>query len=337
NAVQNQGIQNVKNKNGLSVILGIANQYGNGNVVAARAEGACEETERDNANCTLENNLQQASTSGTQTYKALVYDTDGSAEVFEQKDTTHGPSTNTKFAKQSTLGKPPSSRPKLYTVTPLPKSKAIPKIDESHALINLFKAFRIDNFVPNKHVKPSVRTKLITVLQPHVIIKNDVNSKTNGFSPKDIKSTTRNRRPLPRNNPKNDNVPSKSKSSQLSNNLEKIEKNQRNLQSSSNKKHMSSECNDIKLTRMLNLKLFVLCKQKENVSNQKKHKAQVWKSKNVGSNERLASSKPGTPRSCLRWSLTGRLFDLKGKINEKSESECQSDYFKGDNACTSNP
>ncbi|GKE94383.1 hypothetical protein Tco_1579238, partial [Tanacetum coccineum] len=52
--------------------------------------------------------------------------------VSEQKGTTHGTSTNTKFAKQSILGKPPSSsRPKLYAVTPLPKSKAIPKIDES--------------------------------------------------------------------------------------------------------------------------------------------------------------------------------------------------------------
>nr|GEV72761.1 hypothetical protein [Tanacetum cinerariifolium] len=47
------------------------------------AAGACEETERDNANCTLENNLQQASTSGTQSDKAPVYDTDGSAECTE--------------------------------------------------------------------------------------------------------------------------------------------------------------------------------------------------------------------------------------------------------------
>ncbi|GJV17141.1 hypothetical protein Tco_1362464 [Tanacetum coccineum] len=59
-------------------------------------------------------------------------------QVSEQKDITHGTSTNTKFAKPSILGKPPSSsRPKLYVVTPLPKSKAIPKIDESHALSKL--------------------------------------------------------------------------------------------------------------------------------------------------------------------------------------------------------
>ncbi|GKB42361.1 hypothetical protein Tco_0887303, partial [Tanacetum coccineum] len=38
-AVQNLGVQNVGNQNGLIVVLGIANQNGNGNVVAARAEG----------------------------------------------------------------------------------------------------------------------------------------------------------------------------------------------------------------------------------------------------------------------------------------------------------
>ncbi|GKD35030.1 hypothetical protein Tco_1250539 [Tanacetum coccineum] len=78
--LMNQGIQNVGNQNRLSVLLGFANHHGNGNVVAARAEGACEEIERAAANCPLENNLQQASTSGTQSDKAPVYDSDGSAE-----------------------------------------------------------------------------------------------------------------------------------------------------------------------------------------------------------------------------------------------------------------
>nr|GEU31820.1 hypothetical protein [Tanacetum cinerariifolium] len=73
-----------------------------------------------------------------------------------------------------------------------------------------------------------------------------------------------------------------------------------------------------------------------NIANQKKHMAQVWKPKNVGSKERLASPKHSTPRSCLRWSPTGRFFDLKGKIIASSESESQSDCSKGDNACTSN-
>ncbi|GKC32502.1 hypothetical protein Tco_1039796, partial [Tanacetum coccineum] len=49
NAVQNQGIQNVGNQNGLSVVPGIANQHGNGNVVATRAKGNSNEA----SNCTV--------------------------------------------------------------------------------------------------------------------------------------------------------------------------------------------------------------------------------------------------------------------------------------------
>ncbi|GJT20328.1 hypothetical protein Tco_0890265 [Tanacetum coccineum] len=88
NAVQNPGIQNVENMNGLSVILEIANQYGNGNVVTTPAEGngngindAYEETKRVKVNFTSEDTLQQASTSGTQSDNALVYDSDRSTEV----------------------------------------------------------------------------------------------------------------------------------------------------------------------------------------------------------------------------------------------------------------
>ncbi|GJR98760.1 hypothetical protein Tco_0270934 [Tanacetum coccineum] len=250
--------------------------------------------------------------------------------VSERKDTTKGTSVNTQFCKQSILGKPPSSSgSKLYFVTPFPKSTVIPKVGESNALskpvtsnsvpssrestvvnnerviasgifrINPFKASRINNFVPNKNLKASVRTKLITVSQPHVITKKDVNSNRNGFSPKDVKSTTRTRRPQPRNNPKNEKVFSKSKSSWLSNNLENIEENHRNLQSSLNQKHMSSECNNIK-PAIRNAKSKVIC-------------------------------------AMCRWSPTRRIFDLKGNIIATSESVCQSNCSKGDNACTSNP
>nr|GFA09017.1 hypothetical protein [Tanacetum cinerariifolium] len=114
--VQNPGVQNVGNQNGVISVLGIANQNGNGNVVAAWAEGNAignndknqlliahkEEAEIQlqakefvlmaivvyldkikevNANCILMDNLQQTSTSGTQIDKAPVYDSDGSAEV----------------------------------------------------------------------------------------------------------------------------------------------------------------------------------------------------------------------------------------------------------------
>ncbi|GKE44043.1 hypothetical protein Tco_1471327 [Tanacetum coccineum] len=92
NAVQNSGVQNVGNQNGLIVVSGIANQNpnGNGNVVAARAEGNVnrnnvdfDEIEEVNVNCILMANLQQASTSGTQTDKAPVYDSDGSTVIHD--------------------------------------------------------------------------------------------------------------------------------------------------------------------------------------------------------------------------------------------------------------
>nr|GEW42356.1 retrovirus-related Pol polyprotein from transposon TNT 1-94 [Tanacetum cinerariifolium] len=51
------------------------------------AADAYEETERVKANCILENNLQQASTSGTQSDKAPVYDSDRSAEISTEKST----------------------------------------------------------------------------------------------------------------------------------------------------------------------------------------------------------------------------------------------------------
>ncbi|GKF63387.1 hypothetical protein Tco_0186835, partial [Tanacetum coccineum] len=70
-------------------LLGIRN----GNVVGARTEGNAignnadlDDIEEVNANCILMANLQQASTSGTQTDKAPVYDSDGSAEVHNYDD-----------------------------------------------------------------------------------------------------------------------------------------------------------------------------------------------------------------------------------------------------------
>ncbi|GJS82700.1 hypothetical protein Tco_0749241 [Tanacetum coccineum] len=90
NAVQNPGIQNVRNQNGHIVVPGIANQNvnqtGNGNAVEAWAEGDLKEIKEVNANYILIANLQQASTSGTQTDKAPVYDSDGSTEVYETRE-----------------------------------------------------------------------------------------------------------------------------------------------------------------------------------------------------------------------------------------------------------
>ncbi|GKB99115.1 hypothetical protein Tco_0985252, partial [Tanacetum coccineum] len=78
--------------------------------------------------------------------------------------------------------------------------------------INRFKPPREEKYVPNK-VRASVRTNPITVSQPHVIPKKVVNSDSNGLSSTGVDNTAKTRRPQPRNNTKNDRVPSVSKSS----------------------------------------------------------------------------------------------------------------------------
>nr|GEX31702.1 integrase, catalytic region, zinc finger, CCHC-type, peptidase aspartic, catalytic [Tanacetum cinerariifolium] len=273
-------------------------------------------------------------------------------QVSDQKDTTRGTSANTKFAKQSILEKPPTvgethalSKPVTSNSIPTPQGSKVVKnakvIAPGMFRINSFKPSREEKNVPNK-VRASVRTNPITVSQPPVITKK-------------------------LNNTKNDRAPSASKSSQSKNKEVEVEEHHRKLLLSRNKKHMSSKCNNVKLATQ-NGKSKVVCamckkclifvnhdvcllnymngmtsrgkKQKANVSinkHQKKQKPKVKKTKKVGSIERLASPKPSKPRSFFRWSPTGRMFDLKGKIIASSESERQSDCSKGDNACTANP
>nr|GEV54469.1 hypothetical protein [Tanacetum cinerariifolium] len=83
--------QNVRNQNGYNAIYNVENQAIE-NVVqnlAIRDEGNAngnnadlDEIEEVNANCILMANLHQASTSGTQTDKALVYDSNRSAKLY---------------------------------------------------------------------------------------------------------------------------------------------------------------------------------------------------------------------------------------------------------------
>nr|GEV72917.1 hypothetical protein [Tanacetum cinerariifolium] len=182
--IRNQVIQNARNHNGFIGDQGNGNQnqIGNGNLMAARAEGntarqngnqiRCyncrgvghyarnctvrpkrrdaaylqtqlliaqkeeagiqlqakeydlmvaaadlDEIEEVNANCILMANLQQASTAGTQTDSAPVYDTDGSAEVHEKGD-------DNKIFNMFT-------QEELYTelLEPIPESHQVPQND----------------------------------------------------------------------------------------------------------------------------------------------------------------------------------------------------------------
>ncbi|GJW91437.1 hypothetical protein Tco_0168990, partial [Tanacetum coccineum] len=141
-------------------------------------------------------------------------------KVSEQRDITKGTSVNTQFRKQSILGKlPSSSGSKLYLVTRFPKSKGLPKIDETHALSKLVtldsaptpqeskvvkndnviapRMFRINPFKNSREEKsmPNKLVKLIIVSQPYVLTKKGVNSKSHGLSSTGVDNTAKTKRP----------------------------------------------------------------------------------------------------------------------------------------------
>ncbi|GJW04605.1 hypothetical protein Tco_1563461 [Tanacetum coccineum] len=274
-------------------------------------------------------------------------------KVSKQKDTTKGTSVNTKFVNQSTVGKPllqplrnhyvvrqpnafQSERPKFsktrvppkvvetndlsnrVTSVPITKEATVVKNDKVIAprmyRINPFKTSREYKFMPINQARASARTKPITVSQPHVITKKDVNSNTNGLPSTGVESTAKKPKPQPRSNTKN-------------NRNDKSE-----VVCAMCKQCLITANHDVCVLKYVNDMNSCGDKHSANVSkiaNQKKHKPKVKKPKKLGSKERLASPKPSKPRSCLRWSPT-RIFDLKGKIIASSESECQSDSSKCD-------
>nr|GEU38522.1 retrovirus-related Pol polyprotein from transposon TNT 1-94 [Tanacetum cinerariifolium] len=172
-------------------------------------------------------------------------------KVSDQKDIACGKSANTKFAKQSILGKPPKvdethalSKPVTSNSIPIPQESKVVINDKVIApgmfRINPFKPSREEKHVPNK-VRASVRT----------------NSDSNGLSSTRV-DNTKTRRPQPRSNTKNDRVPSASKSSRSKNKEVEVEEHHKKLLLSRNKKHMSSECNNVKLATQ-NVKSKVVC------------------------------------------------------------------------------
>nr|GEU90569.1 hypothetical protein [Tanacetum cinerariifolium] len=337
------------------------------------AVDAYEETKRVKVKCTLEDTLQQASIFGTQSDNAPVYDTDGSTEVERlqaQLGDLKGKSSDNQCASNTidpVTQKPKDENMSLESqVLNYAKENAHLKTTYEN-LTNPSKTFRVDNVIPNKPMKTSVRIKPITVSQPNIIHKQQANSDSNGFSSTRVHNIVKTRRPHPKSNSNTDRVPSKSKSSCLSNNVKKIEENHRNSQIPNNQKHMSSECNNITLA-IRNAKsknVCVKCKQclvtanhnvcvlnyvnninsradnqSANVSiceNQTKHKANTKKSKELGSKESLTSSRTSKPRTCLRWIPTGRIFSMCEKLTASSNTENKSKKSVCDNASTSNP
>nr|GFC45661.1 hypothetical protein [Tanacetum cinerariifolium] len=283
-------------------------------------------------------------------------------------------SKNTKFAKQpnveilskigetNALSKPVTSN----SVSTLQVSKGVNNdkvIAPGMFRISPDKVSRDANKVPNI-VSASSKKKPITVSQPSVITKKDMNSDLNGLSSTGL-DNTKTRRPQPRSNTKNDRVPSASKSSLSKHKEIKVEEHHRNLLLSKKNKHSSSACNNFKLDSLdvISEVVCVVCKKclnsvnhdvclsnyvngkksrgrkhKANISKnemQKEYRPKVSKLKKVGPRESVATYKPRKPIFLLRWSPTGKMFDQDGKLVAPSNSESHVDCSNGDNACTS--
>nr|GEX30055.1 hypothetical protein [Tanacetum cinerariifolium] len=226
--------------------------------------------------------------------------------------------------------------------------------------INPSQTPRVD-LVPNKQSSASIRTNPITNSQRHVIVKENVSSNMDTASSTGLVHTVRTRRPQPKGNIRNAKVPSASKSSEVKK-IVNVEDHRRTLLLSKNQKTMSSECNNIKLAirndkskivcdtckqclvttnhdacltlfvNVLNSHTNKVCANIPLSANQKRHKTQVWKPKQVGSKERLASM-PRLPKLSLKWSPSGCSFDQKGKLVASKGTNWPND----DKAYTSNP
>nr|GFA14180.1 retrovirus-related Pol polyprotein from transposon TNT 1-94 [Tanacetum cinerariifolium] len=242
-----------------------------------------DEIEEVNANCILMANLQQASTSGTQIDKAPVYDSDGSAKsLAKEADESLAKHKELELEIERLLRavvshdimsvvQKASIVDTLNLQTKLERTKEhfengiIKKENEYAKLwndwINPFKTFWEEKHVPNKG-RASVRTKPITVSQPPVFTRKDVNSDSNGLSSTRIDNTNT-KRPHPMSNTKNNRVPSASTSSCNKNKRVEVKEHHRNLLLSKNKKHMSSACNNIKIDsqNVISKVVCAMCKQ----------------------------------------------------------------------------
>nr|GEW65331.1 hypothetical protein [Tanacetum cinerariifolium] len=242
---------------------------------------------------------------------------------------------------------PHVDKPKLSAVTP--HSKKLHASTQSHFVPQPSKF----NVVRHRNVITPGMFKINPSQMPRVDL---VPNKQSG-----LVHTARTKRPQPKGNTRNVKVPSASKSSEVKK-IVTVEDHHRTLLLSMSQKTMSSECNNIKLAirndkskiicdtckqclvtanhdacltpsmNVLNSRANKLCAKVPYSANQKRHRTQVWKPKQVGFKERIAS-KPKLPRLSLKWSPSRRSFDQKGKL----VSSKGINYPNDDKACTSNP
>ncbi|GJZ35161.1 hypothetical protein Tco_0580978 [Tanacetum coccineum] len=206
--VQNLRVQNVGNQNGLIVVPGIApliahqnaNYNGNGNVVAARAEG----------NVNRNNGIQLQA----KEFDLMV--AVGDIDVIED--------VNANYVLMANLQQASTSATEVERVNMVNR-----KMRETNADFTTEKCFEI-NQEKYDTLESGYQKVLFEKHDPSVVYDS------NGSSSIGVDNTSKTRRPQPRSNTKNDRVPSASKSNGLKNKEAKVEEHHRNLLLSNNKR-----------------------------------------------------------------------------------------------------
>ncbi|GJU54752.1 retrovirus-related pol polyprotein from transposon TNT 1-94 [Tanacetum coccineum] len=211
-----------------------------------------DEIEEVNANCIFVGICQQESTSVvTQTDKAPIYDSDGSAEVHNY-DNCYDDEIFNMFTQEEQvteildplLQHTKYTDEKCYFVLVSCVEQEGGKVDSTYMQL-----LRIGGNKAVKFVRDfkSLAKEADESLAKHKNIElGRVLNWASLESRFSVDNTAKTRRPQPRSNTKNDRVPSASKSVLLQNKEVEVEEHHRNLLLSKNKKHMSSECKHVK-------------------------------------------------------------------------------------------
>ncbi|GJZ42917.1 hypothetical protein Tco_0590172 [Tanacetum coccineum] len=258
----------------------------------------CPETKRVKVNCTLEDTLQQASTSRTQSDNAPVYDSNRSAEVPKDEDCYDHDIFNMLTQEVQYID--------LQTELDRTKQKL------ETCIIKKEKEY---NTLWNNWYKKCEECKYDKISYDKAY--NDMQTQLG-----DLKG--------------------KSSDTQCASNTldslsQKLEDENVSLKF---QQCLVTASHDVCMLNYVNNMNSRADNQSANVSiheNQKKHKANAKKSKELGSKGSLASSRPSKPRTCLGWIPTGRTFAMCGKLTASSNIEYKSEKSVCDIASTSNP
>ncbi|GJW31623.1 hypothetical protein Tco_0051655 [Tanacetum coccineum] len=325
---------NVGNQFRQNAVQNVGHLHGNGNVVTARAEGAYYEIKQVNVNCTLKDNLQQASTSGTRTDKAPVYDSDRSAEcrtrgrIVDQHPATVEETQAAKFVRDfQSLAKEAGES--------LAKHKALEM--EIDRLLRVVVSQDIMSIVQNPSIVDSSN------------LQNELDRTKERFENYKLHDTIYENAKL-RAQLFDKDSEQKDTTHETSANTKFVKQSILGKPPSSPRPKLYAVTplpkstafpkvgKSIALSKPVTLNSAPSSRESTVVNNERVIAPGIFRINPFkGSKERFASPKPRSPRSCLRWLPTGRMFDLKGKIIATSESVRQSDCSKSDNACTSNP